>query len=253
MPPFAKILKYYTEGNGSFRPLSMETEEPPTDLPSWARDEWTRLWELWQNQLTGENSSGRVLAGVDEVGRGPAAGPVVACAVVFLRPLFLPGLTDSKIIPKELRRILAGLVKTYSDAFSIASVPALEIDRVNILNASLLAMKKAVEKLKIQPDLVLADGNRRITSLEIPQRTVIKGDSKCYSIAGASIPAKEFRDRLMDDMDRVHPGYGFSIHKGYCTRAHMEALNKLGPCEIHRKSFAPVRECMEKPMQMNLL
>jgi ribonuclease HII len=191
----------------------------------------------------------RVIAGIDEAGRGPLAGPVVAAAVVFsesiLRrglPASLAGLNDSKqLTPRQRERLFAALHELPEVRFGIAVVEPDEIDRVNILQATHRAMARAIAQLDPLPDHLLVDG-LPVRSLTQPQTALVKGDSLSCSIAAASVLAKVTRDRLMVSLDAVHPGYGFAGHKGYPTPAHLEALSRLGPCPIHRRSFAPVRE-----------
>jgi ribonuclease HII len=184
------------------------------------------------------------VAGVDEVGRGPLAGPVVAAAVVFKRPCCIFGLNDSKKLTEKKRKILISEIAS-SCYLSIASASVEEIDEINIYQASRLAMKRAVSYLPIEPELLLIDGNAKIDS-EIKQKTIIKGDGKSAVIAAASIVAKVYRDAWMESYDSVLPGYSFSSHKGYGTKKHLEALQLLGPQSIHRKSFAPVASFFKK-------
>ena len=181
------------------------------------------------------------VAGVDEAGRGCLAGPVVAAAVILPENFCVEGVTDSKLLKPARRKELDQHIRQSSAIFSIAEVSAEEIDRTNILKAALHAMCKAVSGLGSEPDIVLVDGNQPIP-LPIPQKTIVKGDRRSLSIAAASILAKEYRDRLMKDYDRLWPGYGFAAHNGYATRKHKEAIASLGPCPVHRKSFRGVRE-----------
>ena len=183
----------------------------------------------------------KVIAGVDEAGRGPLAGPVVAAAVVLPEHFDVPGINDSKKLSEKKREALFPVIKKRAIAFGIGMAEHEEIDRINILQASLLAMKRAVEALKILPDYLLIDGKFTIDSI-IDQRSVIKGDALSLSIAAASILAKVSRDRMMADLDLRYPEYGFSRHKGYPTKAHKEAILTHGPCPIHRKSFRGVKD-----------
>ena len=183
----------------------------------------------------------KVIAGVDEAGRGPLAGPVVAAAVVLPENFDVPGINDSKKLSEKKREALFPVIKSRAIAFGIGMAEHEEIDRINILQASLLAMKRAVEALKILPDYLLIDGKFTIDSI-IDQRSVIKGDALSLSIAAASILAKVSRDRMMADLDLRYPEYGFSRHKGYPTKAHKEAILTHGPCPIHRKSFRGVKD-----------
>lgn len=181
-------------------------------------------------------AAGRTVAGVDEAGRGCLAGPVVAGAVILDPGKPIYGLRDSKKLSEKRREELFREIREKSAAWSFAMTGPEEIDRVNILQAALMAMEKAVTGLAIQPDFVLVDGNAR-TSLPVEQRTVIGGDDRCASVAAASIVAKVTRDGLMKELEARYPGYGFSRHKGYPSKEHRESLRRLGPCPIHRKSF----------------
>jgi ribonuclease HII len=178
------------------------------------------------------------IAGVDEVGRGPLAGPVVAASVMFHGPV-PKGLNDSKKLSAKKREELFDLITSCAD-FAIALVPATIIDKINIRAATLLAMKQALEGLNKTVDLALIDGNDK-PQIACPCLTVIKGDSRIASIAAASIVAKVMRDQLMARLDNVYEGYNFASHAGYGTPQHLEALKKLGPCPEHRKSFAPLK------------
>jgi len=183
----------------------------------------------------------RLVAGVDEVGRGPLAGAVVAAAVILTPERWIDGLADSKVLTEKRRNELDIEIREKALAWSIARADVEEIDQINILQASLLAMKRAVEGLKIQPDHLKIDGNKKIP-ISLSMETIIKGDSKVAAISAASIIAKVARDREMVDLDKQYPEYGFARHKGYPTKAHREALQKYGVLCCHRKSFKPVRE-----------
>lgn len=183
--------------------------------------------------------SGRIVAGVDEAGRGCLAGPVVAGAVVLDENRPIHGLRDSKTLSEKRRNELFEQIREKALAYSVGLTSAEEIDRINILQAALLAMEKAVLALQKKPDCILIDGNSK-TSLPIEQKAIVKGDSKCASIAAASIVAKVTRDRIMTEIEMEYPGYGFPRHKGYPTKEHLGALRNLGPCPIHRKSFKGV-------------
>ncbi len=189
----------------------------------------TRERELWASGLT------RV-AGVDEAGVGPLAGPVVAAAVIFPEGCGLPGVDDSKKLTPVRRATLALSIRENALAFSVALVTPEEIDRINVYQATLAAMGRAVDGLAIKPQYVLVDA-RRIPGCDLPQEAIIKGDAHCHAIAAASILAKTTRDALMRRYDDEFPGYGFAEHKGYPTEAHREAIRRLGPCAIHRLSF----------------
>ena len=178
------------------------------------------------------------VAGVDEVGRGCLAGPVVAAAVVLDPRAHVAGLADSKVVPAEERDVLARLIVGRATAWAVAIVEADEIDRLNIHRASLQAMRQAVGQLAPLPDAVLVDGFR-IPDLAIPQRGIVKGDRRCAAIAAASIVAKVTRDRLMQALDAQDPRYGFARHKGYATAEHLEAVARYGYSAVHRRSFRP--------------
>jgi ribonuclease HII len=182
------------------------------------------------------------VAGVDEAGCAPLAGPVVAAAVILDREKFPRGIDDSKVLPAPIREaICARLYKVARIGVGIASVE--EIDRINIYWARMLAMSRAVDALGIDPAMILVDGNR-CPKWERPSVAIVAGDSKCRSIAAASIVAKVTRDRIMMDHAKVHPGYGWETNKGYPTPEHYRGLDALGPTPLHRRSFAPVRLCL---------
>lgn len=176
------------------------------------------------------------ICGVDEAGRGPLAGPVCAAAVILPQHLEIPGLTDSKKLSDKKRRELFPLIQEQAIAFGIGFASEQEIDELNILQATFLAMKRALAQLGTLPELALIDGNRE-TDFGIPVRTVVKGDSLSANIAAASILAKVSRDDLMIQLAQKYPQYGFEVHKGYGTRAHYQALEAYGPSEVHRKTF----------------
>ncbi|MCB1683260.1 MAG: ribonuclease HII [Pseudomonadales bacterium] len=179
-------------------------------------------------------------AGVDEVGRGPLAGPVVAAAVILDPRRLPPGLRDSKRLTAARRERLDVEIRHNALAWALGRAEVAEIDRLNILNATLLAMQRAVAALTIPPEYVLVDGNR-LPELIVPARAIVGGDDLIPEISAASIVAKVARDREMTELDRIYPGYGLARHKGYPTPAHLRALEHLGPTPVHRRSFAPVR------------
>jgi len=190
--------------------------------------------------LFADSWQGRRVCGADEAGRGPLAGPVVAAAVILdpWRPI--DGLRDSKQLSPRRREELAQAIRGRATAWAVAEASVQEIDRLNILQASLLAMQRAIELLDPAAELALVDGNR-LPRLRIEARAVIGGDALEPAISAASILAKQHRDRLMAELDLAFPGYGFAEHAGYPTPRHLERLRQLGPCAVHRRSFAPVR------------
>jgi ribonuclease HII len=192
------------------------------------------------DQLGPEWCKPGLMAGVDEAGRGPLAGPVVAAAVILdvRQPIF--GLADSKVVSPRKRERLFDEILAKALCVHIASASVQEIDELNILNATMLAMRRAVEGLRLVPHRVLVDGNR-VPALAMPVKAVVKGDALVPAISAASILAKVHRDRLCLEMETLHPGYGFAAHKGYPTAEHLEALQRHGACAAHRRSFAPVR------------
>lgn len=185
------------------------------------------------------------IAGVDEVGRGPLAGDVVAAAVILDPARPIAGLRDSKKLSARRREELAGLIMEQALAWSVARATVAEIDQLNILQASLLAMHRAVRALEPQPVYVLVDGNR-LPRWDYAAEPVIKGDDRVPAIAAASILAKVHRDRELVELERQYPGYGFAAHKGYPTAAHLEALQTLGVTPVHRRSFGPVRALLSQ-------
>ena len=181
-----------------------------------------------------------LLAGVDEAGRGPLAGPVIAAAVILDPAHPIPGLADSKQLSAARRERLAAEIRAHALAWALGRADVAEIDRINILQASLLAMRRAVENLDIAPDQVLVDGKHCPPGLACPCQALVKGDATVPTISAASILAKVARDAELGELHDRYPGYGFARHKGYPTLAHREALRRLGPCPEHRRSFAPV-------------
>ncbi|SEN33607.1 RNase HII [Nitrosomonas marina] len=193
-----------------------------------------------QTIATVSRQAWQLVGGVDEAGRGPLAGPVVAACVVLGTQFDLPGLTDSKQLSEKKRNSLAAAIKQHARGWAVASATVAEIDQLNILQATLLAMQRAVALLPVAPDLVMIDGTQS-PKIEIPTRTVIRGDSLVAEISAASILAKTARDAEMMALHRRFPEYGFDRHKGYPTRRHIDALQMYGITEIHRRSFAPVQ------------
>ena len=181
------------------------------------------------------------VAGLDEVGRGCLAGPVVAAAVILSPDIHLPGVRDSKVLSSKQRETLNKAIREKALAVSVAQVESAEIDRINILRASLKAMAQAVDNLDLRPRALLIDGNQPIPHT-LPQKTLVKGDQRSLSVAAASIVAKVFRDSLMEEMHRNYPHYNFASNKGYATLEHRKAIKLYGCCPIHRKTFKGVRE-----------
>ena len=190
------------------------------------------------------NSNFKWVVGVDEVGRGPLAGAVVAAAVILDPNNVIEGLADSKKLSEKKRESLSEEIKLKATAWALGRAEVEEIDEINILQASLLAMQRAVNALSIKPEFALIDGNR-CPPLDCPAESVVKGDSRVSAISAASIIAKVSRDNEMKVLDKQYPGYGLAKHKGYPTKAHLQALRELGVSEIHRRSYAPVRKVME--------
>ena len=190
----------------------------------------------WEIENAHYSDTVTCICGVDEAGRGPLAGPVCAAAVILPRDLEIPGLTDSKKLTDKKRRELFPIIKEQAVAYGIGFASEQEIDEINILQATFLAMQRAIDQLEGKADLALIDGNRQ-KDFGLPAVTVVKGDSLSASIAAASVLAKVTRDDLMLEMAETYPEYGFEIHKGYGTKAHYEALRKYGASPIHRQSF----------------
>lgn len=181
-----------------------------------------------------------LIAGVDEAGRGPLAGPVVAAAVILPSAAKIIGLRDSKVVPPEQREALYCEIQEVALAMEISIIEPIQIDSINILEATLLAMRNCLQALSIKPDLVIVDGNKKPGS-GLVEQAIIKGDGLSAAIAAASILAKVTRDQIMTDAHELYPMYGFDQHKGYGSEKHLEALRKFGPCPLHRMTFEPVR------------
>ncbi len=193
--------------------------------------------DLWSFEQRAWDESFTHVCGVDEAGRGPLAGPVCAAAVILPPNAEIDGLNDSKKLTAKRREALYDVILSQAVAYGIAMVDEKTIDEINILQATFLAMRQAVEQLSVTPELALVDGNREPDFGSIPVKTIIKGDSLSANIAAASILAKVTRDRFMMEQDQIYPQYGFAVHKGYGTQAHYAALRTYGACPIHRKSF----------------
>ena len=192
--------------------------------------------DLWETEHQLREKGYTAICGVDEAGRGPLAGPVCAAAVILPMDLAIPGLNDSKKLTEKKREELYPIICEQAVAYGIAFADHKEIDSVNILQATFLAMERAIAQLKGKADFALIDGNRE-KDFGLPVQTLIKGDSRSANIAAASVLAKVTRDRLMEELDQAYPQYGFAVHKGYGTKRHYEALREYGPCPIHRMTF----------------
>lgn len=205
-----------------------------------SNDENHRLKKLMKYEEEGFSSGYELIGGIDEVGRGPLAGPVVAAVAILPRNAQLPGINDSKkLSPTQRERLCKNISNTVID-WGIGIVDEQTIDKINILQATYMAMGKAVKSLRLKPHFLLVDGHK-IPHLDIPQKPIIKGDQLSISIAAASILAKVVRDRMMIEYDNEFPHYGFAQHKGYGTESHIEAIKKYGICKLHRRSFEPIK------------
>ena len=201
--------------------------------------------DLFEFESKASHQGFKNIAGIDEAGRGPLAGPVVAAAVILPSKVNIPGLNDSKKLSANKREELFPKIQEISVAFGLAVVDQKVIDKINILQAARLAMKQAVETLKITPGLLLIDGNQKIDST-LNQWAIVKGDSRSLSIAAASVLAKVTRDRIMDGYHKLYPQYEFNRHKGYGTRLHRNLIQEHGPCPIHRSTFKGVSEYINR-------
>ena len=199
--------------------------------------ELERLNNLKKEELTLYNENVKYICGIDEAGRGPLAGPVVIGAVILPMDSLIEGVNDSKKVSEKKREKVFEEIISQAISYNVGIVDQNTIDEINILNATKLGVKKAIEGLEVKPDLILVDALTNIETFGIPYKSIIKGDAKEYSIAAASIIAKVTRDRMMIEWDKLFPQYGFAKHKGYGTAAHIQALKENGPCMLHRKSF----------------
>ncbi len=204
---------------------------------------------LWRVELELHAAGIQHIAGVDEAGRGPLAGPVVAAAVILPPRLRLPGLADSKLVLPEDRARLYDLIYQKALAVGVGVAEVETIEALNILGATKQAMRVAVGQLDPTPEMLLIDGNAALSRC-VPQRAIVDGDATCACIAAASIIAKVTRDRRMEELDAAYPGYGFAHHKGYGTPEHLARLRELGPCPEHRQSFAPVRMLTQQALPL---
>ena len=196
---------------------------------------------MWHYEKETRKQGHKIIAGIDEAGRGPLAGPVVAASVILPEDSRVRGLNDSKKLSEKKRNLIYQIIRQKAVAIGIGITYENIIDQINILQAAKAAMADSVSRLSCKPDFLLIDGNQKIASM-IPQLTIVKGDALSASIAAASVVAKVTRDRMMIHYDDIYPQYGFSKHKGYGTQDHLKNINKFGPCKIHRKTFKGVKE-----------
>lgn len=215
--------------------MSAKRQEKPD-----SHEEEERLEKLFRYEDMAAKAGHHYVAGLDEAGRGPLAGPVAAAAVILPRACHLPGVNDSKALSDKKRQVLAREIKEQAQSWAVAMVAPQRIDEINILQATRQAMQMAIEALSIRPDFLLIDA-LQLPDIHIKQYPIIKGDSLSISIASASILAKVERDALMRSYGELFPQYGFARHKGYGTREHLQALQEYGPCPIHRYTFEPIR------------
>lgn len=220
--------------------------------PSLSEDERLRLVSMMSYEEEMYFKGYQFIAGIDEAGRGPLAGPVVAAACILPRGLLIPQINDSKkLTPKVRERLFDRLVNDSVIKYGVGIIEPIDIDRINIYQATIQAMLMAVQKLPIPPDYLLVDG-MPLPHPDLPCLKIIKGDQLSQSIAAASIIAKETRDRLMNDYHLQWPSYGFNQHKGYATERHLEAILQHGPCRIHRRSFDPIKSMVQQEMTTNI-
>ncbi len=196
---------------------------------------------MWHYENETRKKGHKIIAGIDEVGRGPLAGPLVAVSVVLPENCQVEGLNDSKKLSEKKRNLVFQIIRQKAISIGIGITYEKIIDQINILQATKVAMADSVSRLSFKPDFLLIDGNQKIASM-IPQLTIVKGDALSASIAAASVVAKVTRDRMMIHYDDIYPQYGFSRHKGYGTQDHLKNISKFGPCKIHRKTFKGVKE-----------
>jgi ribonuclease HII len=221
----AKVLPIFEQ----VREVKHDTMDP---------DEWDRLQKLILYENAARQQGCRCIAGIDEAGRGPLAGPVVAAACIVPPDVFFPGVNDSKKLSSKKRSDLFATITSHPNVhYALGIISHTEIDHVNIYQATILAMLQAVANLKVTPDFLLIDGNMRLSGLDIPYQTIVGGDGKSQSIAAASIIAKVTRDQIMQGFHQQWPAYGFDKHKGYPTKGHFAVLRELGPSPIHRLTF----------------
>jgi len=226
---------------------SRSPSSPPPNKPQGLLFELEPLRPGWRFEEELSSDGYRIICGVDDAGRGPLAGLVSAACVIFKERKSIPGLNDSKALsPMKREELYAVITASPHIDYGVGMSSVEEIDGMNILNATFLAVRRALEQLKFRPDAILIDGSLPVTGVPCFQKPVVKGDARCCSIAAASILAKVSRDRWIDQASRDYPCYEFDKHKGYGTLRHMELLNKFGPCPLHRKTFEPVKTIMKR-------
>lgn len=230
-----KQLKNYIYENGTFDVSENIKLTEKSKLWLDREKERIKMLNTYEDKLY-DNLNHVSIAGIDEVGRGPLAGPVLACCVIFPRNTFIPDINDSKKLKETKRELLSKIIKEKALAYGVGMVNNYCIDKINILNATYAAMQLAIKNAKYKIDYILVDAVH-IPDITIKQKSIVKGDSKSISIAAASIIAKVTRDRIMENIDKIYPQYGFRHNKGYGTKEHIEAIKKYGPCPLHRKSF----------------
>ena len=199
--------------------------------------EEARIIKLKEMETEFFNKGVKYIAGIDEAGRGPLAGPVVVASVILASDSMIEGINDSKKISENKREKLYDIITQEAISYGVGIVYQDEIDEINILQATKKGLTMAIQQMEIKPNIILVDALNGIDTLGIPYKSIIKGDAKCYSISAASIIAKVTRDRIMREWDKVYPQYGFSSHKGYGTAKHIAAIKEYGPCSLHRRSF----------------
>lgn len=242
MKGLVQVLTTLDPSLGPTEALRAARQDP--ELRAFVEAERRRLARMSRHEGLRLTPGEEIVAGADEVGRGPIAGPLVAAAVAFRRLPWIPGLRDSKKLQPEEREAMVPWIRAQAESWAVQEV---SVDDLNgpmgtIHSHSLEAMHRCLRRLEPRPHRVLVDGKFMIAGLDVPQKAVVRGDDCCVTVAAASVLAKVHRDRLMMDLDGLWPGYGLARHKGYCTAEHLEALEKLGPCDIHRTRFVRIRE-----------
>lgn len=251
MKGLVDLLNSLDPGETPTQALRSAARDP--ELRSFVERERRRLERMSRYEGLRFTPGEELVAGADEVGRGPMAGPLVAAAVTFRRVPWIPGLRDSKKLQPEEREAMVPWIRAQAESFALCVVSVEDLNsRGTIHSHSLEAMRDCVSRLSPAPDRLLVDGKFQVDGLALPQQAVVKGDDCCVTVAAASVLAKVHRDRMMTDLDAAWPGYGFARHKGYCTPDHLEALDALGPCPLHRVRFGRVRELCASGVQGTL-